>query len=269
MYLHHFGLKFDPLGKAIKQAVHHQQYDKLTNKLNGLLQTKGIGLITGESGVGKTTALRQWCSTLNQLTHKVIYQADNHFRPFDIYCQLADSLGLEKHHRYCQLWRLLKAELLALHDNKQITPVWILDEADQLPLNFLMELPSFLNFSFDTRDVLIIILSGAPKLKSIIGRSAYSALSSRIFFNFHWQALDDFESFSKFIAVAFQNTGKQEVIISRSGLQLIHMASKGKLRYAHKLITQCLQAAATQNMNHIPDEIIQSVIDELTTLAVC
>ena len=194
---------------------------------------------------------------------------DNHFRPFDIYCQLADSLGLERHHRYCQLWRLLKAELLVLHDNKHITPVWILDEADLLPLNFLMELPSFLNFTFDTRDIVIIILSGTPKLKSIMGRSAYSALASRILFHFHWQALDDFTSFSKFITSAFQNAGKQEVIISRSGLQIIHMASKGRLRYAHKLITHCLQAATAQNINHISDDIIKSVIDELTTLAVC
>ncbi len=269
MHLQHFGLKFDPLGKAIRQTVNHRQYEHLKNKLDCLLQTKGVALITGEAGTGKTTALRQWCNTLNPLTHKLFYQSDNHFRAFDIYCQLADSLGLEKYHRYCKLWRMLKKELLELHDNKQMTPVWVLDEAHQLPTNFLLELPSFLNFSFDTRDILVIILIGTPKINALITRSAYSALTSRMLFHFHWEALDDVETFSQFIIAAFRNAGKQEIIMSNSGLQLIHMASKGRLRYAHKIITRCMQLAAAQNKNHLPDEIVQSAIDELTTLTIC
>ena len=265
MYLQHFGLKCDPLGKAVKQTVAHQQYDRLKNKCDGLLHTKGIGLITGEAGTGKTTALRQWSHTLNPLTHKVFYQSDNHFQAFDIYCQLAESLGLEQHHRYSKLWRVLKKELLALHDNKQMTPIWILDEAHQLPANFLLELPSFLNFSFDTREVLIILLVGTPKINALINRSVYSALTSRMLFQFHWEAIDDFETFSRFILTAFQNAGKQETMFSKSGLQLIHLGSKGRLRYAHKIITQCLQSATEQNMNHVPDDIIQHAIEELAS----
>jgi len=269
MYLQHFGLKYDPLGKAIKETVSLKQYNHLKSKLDCLLQTNGVGLITGEAGTGKTTALRQWCDTLNPMTHTVYYQSDNHFRAFDIYCQLADNLGLEKYHRYSKLWRMLKKELLLLHDSKQITPVWVLDEAHHLPSNFLLELPSFLNFSFDTRDILIIILVGAPKINAYINRSAYSSLTSRLLFHFDWEALDDFEAFSQFIQTAFQNAGKQEAIISKSGLQLIHMASKGRLRYVHKIITRCLQLAASQNINHLPDDIIQNALDELATLAVC
>lgn len=268
MYLQHFGLKFDPLGKAIREAVNHKQYDHLKNKLDCLLQTKGIGLITGEAGTGKTTALRQWCNTLNPLTHTTFYQSDNHFRAFDIYCQLADNFGLDKYHRYSTLWRILKKELLVLHDSKQMTPVWVLDEAHQLPSNFLLELPSFLNFSFDTRDILVIILIGTPKINALINRSAYSALTSRMHFHFHWEALDDFETFSQFITTAFQKAGKQETIISKSDLQRIHMASKGRLRYVHKIITRCLQLATAQNMNHLSDDIVQSALDELATLTI-
>lgn len=268
MHLQHFGLKCDPLGKSISKAVNHTHYDELAQKLHHLQQTKGIGLITGEAGTGKTTALRSWCQTLNPLTHQVFYQSDNHFRAFDIYSQLADSLGLEKYHRYSRLWRSLKAELLTLHDNKQITPIWVLDEAHHLPTNFLSELPAFLNFSFDTRDIMIIVLVGSPKIKSLICRSAYSALTSRMLFHMHWEPLDDFDGFCQFIIAAFHNAGRQDTILSQSGLKLIHMASKGRLRYAHRIITQSMQLASIQNINHLPDDIIESAIDDLQSLAV-
>lgn len=263
MYLQHFGLKYDPLGKTIRQTIEQPQYLSLEQKLNWLLQTKGAGLITGEAGTGKTTSVREWTKKLNPMTHKVVYQSDNHFRPFDIYCQLAESLGLEKHHRYSTLWRTLKQGLLELYDNKQLAPIWILDEAHHLPTNFLIQLPSFLNFSFDTRDIMIIIFVGLPPLDIILKRSIYSALNSRILFNYSWKPLDDFSSFADFIVSAFKKAGKQETILSQSGLKLMHIASKGRLRETHKIITQSLQLATDRQLNHLPDEIIELSINHL------
>ena len=263
MYLQHFGLTHDPLGKNIRETVADEQYPLLVNKLNWLLETKSIGLVTGDTGIGKTTALRKWTEALNPMTHKIIYQSDNHFRAFDIYCQLADNLGLEKYHRYSKLWRVLKQELLSLHDDKQLTPIWILDEAHLLPTNFLSQLPAFLNFNFDTRDVMIIILIGLPQLSALLKRSVYSSLKSRILFEFQWQPLDDFESFRKFLISAFQQAGKQDLIISDSGMKLIHLSGKGRLRDTHKIITQGLQLATDAKLNHLPDDIIEAAIANL------
>lgn len=266
MYLQYFGLKHDPLGKNIHELVAHEQYNSLKNKLDWLLQTKGIGLVVGDTGTGKTTAIRKWTENLNPMAYKIIYQSDNHFRAFDIYCQLADNLGLEKYHRYCKLWRVLKQELLTLHDDKQLIPVWILDEAHLLPANFLVQLPAFLNFSFDTRDIIIIILIGLPQLSATIKRSIYSALNSRILFNFHWQPLEDFKSFSSFVSTAFQLAGKQETIVSQSGLKIIHLAAKGRLRDSHKIITHSLQLAADAKLNHLPDDIIENALANLKVI---
>jgi MSHA biogenesis protein MshM len=262
-YLQHFGLKQDPLGKNIRAIVHSNQEAELKQKLSWLLQTKGVGLITGEAGTGKTTALREWVSTLNPMTHHVIYQSDNHFRAFDIYSQLADSLGLEKYVRYSTLWRALKRELLNLMDNKQLATIWILDEAHLVPFNFLVELPAFLNFSFDNREVLTIILVGQPQLQAILRKSIHSALHSRILFQFSWQAFDDFTKFNEFVIEAFKNAGIHNAIVSQSGMQLIYTASKGKLRYAHRIFTQAFLKAEICNCNHLPDDIIQQSIEEL------
>jgi MSHA biogenesis protein MshM len=262
LYLQHFGLKYDPLGKNI-QEIDNPSYQQLASHLNWLLETKGVGLIIGEAGVGKTTVIRQWVKTLNPHTHRFYYTADNHFKAFDIYSQLAEALGIEPQHRYSRLWRNIKQELMHLHDEKKITPLWILDEAHQLPLNFFADLPSFLNFSFDTRDIMIILLIGTPKLESILQRSMYAALDSRIRFCYEWQALDDFEKFSQFIVAAFGKAGCQQMILSQSGIKLIHMATKGRLRFVDKIITKCLQLASAKMMNHISDDIIKIGIEQL------
>lgn len=261
-YLQHFGLKYDPLGKNI-QEIDNEPYQQLIPHLNWLLETRGVGLIIGEAGVGKTTGVRQWVTTLNPHTYRFYYTADNHFKAFDIYSQLADALEIEPQHRYSRLWRTIKQEVLHLHDEKKITPVWILDEAHQLPLNFFADLPSFLNFSFDTRDIMVILLIGAPKLEGILQRSIYAALDSRTKFCFEWQALDDVEKFNQFIIAAFEKVGCQQKLLSQSGIKLIHMATKGRLRFADKIITKCLQLASAEKMNHISDDIIKIGIEQL------
>lgn len=262
-YLQHFGLKYDPLGKNIRSTVQSQQAIQLKQKLDWLLQTKGIGLITGDAGTGKTTALRDWVNSLSPMTHQVIYQSDNHFQAFDIYSQLADSLGLEKYARYSRLWRALKRELLNLMDNKQLAPIWILDEAHLVPHNFLAELPAFLNFSFDSREIMTIILIGQSQLKSTLKKTIYSALHSRILFQFSWQTIDNFENFNEFVKEAFKNAGLNNTIVSQSAMQLVFAASKGKLRYAHRVFTTALKKAADRNCNHLSDDIIHESIEEI------
>lgn len=262
-YCQHFGLKHDPLGKNTRNVVPSEQAATLTQHLNWLLQTKGVGLITGDAGTGKTTALREWSAHLNPMAYQVFYQSDNHFKPFDIYSQLGELLGLEKHARYSTLWRALKRELINLVDNKQVSPIWIIDEAHLAPTNFLAELPAFLNFSFDSREVLTIILVGLPTLQSTLKKSYYGALHSRILFQYQWNAIDEPAVFNLFIMEAFKNAGMVNNVFSQSGLQLIYMASKGKLRYAHRILTQAFQLAAKNNINHLPDDILQLAIDNL------
>jgi len=265
-YLHYFGLKQDPFGKQSQEWLDYPQYDQLVPHLRWLLETKGVGMITGEAGIGKTSAVRQWVKSLNPLTHRVLYQADNHFQAFDIYLQLADSLGLGVYHRYSKLWRSLKQELLQLSEEKKVTPIWILDEAQQLPFNFFTELPSFLNFSFDTREVMIILLIGCSPLPHTLQRSVCASLASRIQFQFEWKPLDNFELFSQFVDKGFKAAGCHQSILSQSAVKLLHMASKGRVRYVDKIVTKSLQIATEKNVNHLPDEIVQESIRQIRQL---
>ncbi len=261
MYLQHFGLKFDPLGKS--NIIELAQSKRLEQQLNGLLETRGLAVITGDSGTGKTTALRYWSNKLNPLTHQVIYQSDTHFRSFDVYSQLAENLGLENYYRFSKLWRDLKQSLIALYHDKNVQPIWILDEAHQLSNDFILRLPDFLNFSFDSKDVMTIILCGLPSLLATLQRPAYEPINSRIQCFIRWHAIEDSRDFESIIHAAFEKAGMSSSLFTETGIRAVHMATKGRLRYVDRLMRHALLIAANMNLNHIPDDVINQAIHEL------
>ena len=266
MHLQHFDLKYNPLGKEGKTTVDEEQYQILKPKLDNLLATRGIGVITGESGVGKTRGVNHWISTLNPHTCKVIYQPDTNFGAFCIFRQLADKLGLELVGRYSSLWRNVKEELSHCYHEKKITPIWVLDEAQQLSQKFLADLPLFLNHKGDTEDPMVLLLIGSPRLLYTLHKQSFEPLISRIQFHFAWEAIENVDSFKKLVHSAFERAGAKSALMSETGLQMIHVATKGRLRYANRIVTQCLQEAASQKLNHIPDDIIKTVIEDLRSI---
>ena len=58
-FLAHFGLKHLPFHKSNAILWNNQSLDELKVKFNSLLELPGIGVLTGEFGLGKTMALRE------------------------------------------------------------------------------------------------------------------------------------------------------------------------------------------------------------------
>lgn len=171
MYHHHFDLTHDPLGKDAPELFDDGQLTPLKERFAWLLESPGIGLLLGEAGVGKTAALRHLTQALNPHRHPVLYSPETDFGRFDRYRNLALALGLEPAFRRAQLWRDIKGRIWDLADTKHLLPVWILDEAQNLPVDFFRDLPPDLNFAFDSRDLMTLWLVGHPHLASTLERA--------------------------------------------------------------------------------------------------
>lgn len=115
----------------------------LRERFTWLLENPGVAFLTGEAGVGKTTALLLITDTLNPHRTLVIYMAVKDFGRMDFYHQLAVALGLDPAFRRAQLWRDIKARIIELADSKHILPTWIIDEAQNLPLEFFRDFAAF------------------------------------------------------------------------------------------------------------------------------
>lgn len=263
MYLQHFGLRHAPLGKDITEPWDDGALAQLAERFNWLLQSPGVGLITGEPGVGKTAALRNLTRALNPHRYQLIYQAETDFGRIDIYRGLARALGIEPGYRRAQLWRDIKERIHELADSKQVTPLWIIDEAQNLPPEFFRDFPAFLNFAFDSRDLISVWLVGHPSLAQTLERAPYAALYSRIQVRVQIKPVVERERFALLIGHALKSAGCQHTLLADSGMEVLRQASKGLPRLAGRILRTAMRLAVPKGLNHIPDELLLQAIEEL------
>ena len=137
-----FGMHAPPLprgaaGESFFTADPH--YQRLAQAFDWLASEPGIGVLTGEPGVGKTSAIRHLCRALPASEHRVVYLCDCAVKPLDLYRMLAAELGLRPGPR-AQIVADIKRALVSLVDEHGVVPIVILDDAQGLRDDLLHEL---------------------------------------------------------------------------------------------------------------------------------
>ncbi|QEP42998.1 AAA family ATPase [Ectothiorhodospiraceae bacterium BW-2] len=197
------------------------------------------------------------------VTDQLIYLAETDFGRVDIYRALALELGLEPAYRRAQLWRDIKQRIEELTTHQALLPIWIIDEAQNLPTAFFHDFPAYINFAFDSKELLTVWFVGHPYLATLLERQPYNALNSRIHVRLQLKPVTERQLFRQLIEHAFESAGASQTLLSDSGIELLHQASGGIPRRAARLLKTSLNLAAEKGMNHLPDELIQAAIEEL------
>jgi MSHA biogenesis protein MshM len=263
MYRQHFGLRHAPLGKETVELWDDGALTLLKERFQWLLDSPGIGLLTFDPGVGKTAALRNLTRQLNPHRYWVIYLAETEFGRQDLYRSLALAFGIEPAYRRAQLWRDLKAHIKELTEAKQLLPLWILDEAQNLPPEFFHDFPAFLNFAFDSRDMMTVWLAGHPSLASLLDRAAYAALAGRIQTRIVLKPVLERERFAQLIHHALKSAGCTHTLIADSGMEILRQAAKGLPRQAGRILRTAMQLAVPKGLNHLPDDLLTQAAEEM------
>jgi len=262
-YLQQFNLTHAPFSKGTPTFWKTAAIEELQSRFRWLLESPGIGLLTGEAGVGKTAALHQLCQKLNPHEYQVIYHSETDFGRVDLYRQLAIDLGLEPAYRRASVWRAIKSHAQNLVKTQHRLPIWIIDEAHNLPADFFRDFPSFLNFTFDTESLITVWFVGHSQLNHILKRKVYDALHSRIQVFVQFDPINQADEFKEMIDASFKHAGASSMLLTDSGIDMIRLASKGKFRHTGQIIQYALQLACQKDLNHLPDELIKQTIAEL------
>lgn len=265
MYRKRFGLSGHPIPKDAQGKTffaEHADYKRLERAFGILNEDAGLGVLTADAGVGKTAAIRNLCGSLPRPDYLVIYLCDTAVSPLDLYRTLAVELGVQPSHRRAQLWTDIKKALVHLVDERGTTPVVIVDEAQHLTDRFLVDLSGFLNFAFDSRDLLSFWLVGLTPLCRTLRMQQHSPLAMRVTAHVHLEPLDR-EPFLAFIDHALRAVGANSKLLSDPALEMLLRQSRGVPRLASKLLRAALRLAHDADQSFVDEHILEAAIEQM------
>ncbi len=237
-------------------------YVRLRRAFRQLVEDPGLGVLTAEPGVGKTAALRNLCAELPRPDHLVMYLCDTTVSPLDLYRSLADELGVRPSHRRGQLWADLKKALVHMVDERGSAPVIVLDEAQHLSDVFLLDLAGFLNFAFDSRDLVTLWLVGLPHLTRRLHMQQHAALRSRIAVEIHMEPLDR-DAFAAAVEHGLKAAGASQKILADQAMEMLFRSSRGVLRVAAKTLRAAIRMAADRGQSFLDEATVQAALDDI------
>ncbi len=261
-YLIKSALKFDPFLKKSK-VLHFETKDslQLSARLNQLLQTNGIGLVTGKSGSGKTCSVRDFVSNLNDKLYKVVYTSLSTTTLSQFYKELAYQLDIEPMHHKVDMHKQIRErinELVSSH----ITPIIIIDEAQYLSAKIINELKLILNFEMDSVDRCVLILIGVPELRSKLKMAHYEALRQRIMINYIMHGVKP-DEVKEYIDKLLNEAGRSTPLITEDGYATIINLYKESTRKLNMILHTSLKILSLCDKAMIDNDIIMLASEEI------
>lgn len=266
MYLEFYGLKEMPFGltpdpRYIFKTESH--LEMLATVRYAIEHNKGLVVVVGEVGTGKTTTLR---AALQQFSDEVlcVYIFNPFLTATEFFEQLADEfeLGLSKTASKPELLAAL-GHFLALRHSQGHRTVLIVDEAHGLPMPLLEEIRLLLNFETNSEKLLQVILSGQPELQESLNRPALRQLKQRISLRCQIKPLSVFE-INKYIRFRLKQAGATNVNLFDSGaIGLIGNVSQGIPRIVNNICDNALLYGYAAGAHVITRDIVEEVIEAL------
>jgi type II secretory pathway predicted ATPase ExeA len=192
----------------------------------------------------------------------VLYLCDTAVSPNDLYRTIALDLGVAPSHRRGHLWADIKKALVHLVDERNTKPVFVIDEAQHLSDAYLRDLAGFLNFTFDSRNLITFWLVGLTPLVRRLHMRQHDALRTRIEAVVHLEPLDR-ESFAAAVDHGFKAAGTTTKVVADEAMEMLFRSSQGVLRTASKTLRAALRIANEKGQAFIDDRIVQEAIDEM------
>lgn len=263
MYKSFYSLAKEPFSNEMRStdAFLSVGYQEALNGLEYLKRTKGIGLITGAPGAGKTFSLRSFKDSLNPSLYHVVYFPLSTGGVMDFYRGLAYGLGEEPKFRKIDLFRQIQHGIERMEQERKMTPVFILDEMHMAKDAFLQDLAILFNFQMDSSNPFILVLAGLPHLKTRLGLNHHRPLAQRIVMRYQLQPLTK-DNVYAYIEHHLKLAGSKMPIFTEPALEAIALRSQGWPRIVNRLTINCLLFGTQLKKEQIDEEIVRLATEE-------
>ena len=268
MYAEFYGLKELPFAltpdpRFIYFTPSHTEV--MANLHYGIESGKGLVVVTGEVGTGKTTILRWMMERLDR-TVLVAYIFNPRLSVPEFYQHVSTLLDVQKWETKSELLLELGRALESRH-SRGLRTVLIVDEAQGLSTTVLEEIRLLSNFESNTAKQLQIVLTGQPELREVLNNPDLRQLKQRIALRCVIKPLPNVEETDRYITSRLLVAGAERTdIFTPEAVDYIFRCSDGIPRNINNLCDNALLAGYAAGDATIGRTIIEDVADTFDML---
>ncbi|KWZ85258.1 ExeA family protein [Heyndrickxia coagulans] len=231
-------------------------------RLEYAVQHRQFCLLTGEAGMGKSTAIRSLVHHLDPIHYHYLYICDSSLTPKLFYREVLQNFGIQPAFRSNDVKRQYQSLMLDIYENEKKQIVIVLDEAHHFSDSMLQELRFILNFREDSMSPLTLIVAGQPSLRNLLKVKHLEAIDQRIQMRYQMSSLTERET-ADYIGHHLRVVETPHEIFSEEAIQAIYNFSQGVPRKVNTLCSQSLLDAFIQGNKVVGESHIHRVINEL------
>lgn len=232
-------------------------------RLDYVLAERGLWVITGESGLGKTTLVRTLLTRLHPTHYHAIYMAvGEDWTVRTLYRQLAYELHLPVPFRPLETERGVREALWAESTQQGRLPVLVLDEAHWLTPAVLQGLRRVVNFAMDTTAPLALLLVGHTELRRKLALQPLEALRDRVTMAFHLPPFTAAET-ADYLQHQLRHVGIDRPVFTETALHAAQDWAQGRPRRINTWARACLLAAFVAQQPIVDDGVVATAQAEL------
>lgn len=268
MYKEFFGLEDLPftLSPDPQYIVFTPSYNEVLASLYyGLENAKGLIVLVGEVGTGKTTALR-WILRRMDASVLAAYIFNPRLSIEEFYYHVAEMLEITDWDNKAELLSEM-GRILADRHRRGLRTVLIVDEAHDLSDSVLEEIRLLMNFESDNAKHLQIVLTGQPELREKLNQPNLRQLKQRVALRCQMHVFPNPDEVERYITERLLIAGSENPnIFTPDAIDLIYQCSEGIPRQINNLCDNAMLTAYAMGEEAISRQIIEKVADNLDLL---
>jgi general secretion pathway protein A len=259
-YLRHFALSDDPFSKDIADNELWLPPSKqvVVDEIVEAVHERHSVSVTGEPGIGKTCVTRAVRSALDSAVFRFTYCHNVTVGRRDFYRQLCVALGIPRGATAGDVFLAISTHVEDLSRDR-LFPVFLVDEAHLLHQDTLDHLHILLNYAWDSKSLLSLILVGLPeldeRLKCRRNRSLYSRLRQRIAVG----ALSPDDT-ADYIRARLARVGGSKDLFTADAITMLHEATFGSLRDVDRIAHAALRVSTRRKRKLIERDVISRIL---------
>lgn len=259
MFTTHFKMTDHPFNERVPIGgiFRDERMTQGTARLEFLKEYATLGLITGDEGVGKSSLIRLYIDSLGKNRYRPLYIHLTRLNALSLLKLLVSTMGEApargKERVFLQILNKTKS--------KDITTILLIDEAQLLASEALIDLRLLISSAIDDSSRLKIVLIGHSTIKKELTRSCHSALVQRMTVHYHIPPLTISQT-NQYIDFHMRRVGSSDKVFETEVKNDIHEYARGIPRLINNLATVCLLNAAANNSQKVTTAILLKTIDE-------